>query len=450
MKVNLPRVMIAGTGSGAGKTTVCCGLLGALKKHGEVSAFKCGPDYIDPMFHKNVLGVSSYNLDPFMMDENTVKYVMGRYSKGLAVIEGVMGLYDGIGTGGECSGNSVSLSTETPVLLVVNVKGMSLSAAAVVNGFKNFSLNHIKGVLLSGTTKAMYTRYKEIIERETGLAVCGFMPYIPEAAFESRHLGLITAGEVQGLKEKTELLASAAAEFLDTELIRKIGEAAPSLEYDEPVIKKYDGPARIGIALDKAFCFYYESGLDVLRDMGAELIPFSPLEDSRLPENIQGLILGGGYPELFAGEFNQDLMAEIKKSVENGLPTVAECGGFMYLQQSLENMEGIRFRCSGALPGECRMTQKLNRFGYVNLTANADNLLCEKGEALKAHEFHYSDSTVCGTGFTADKNGRTWPCIQAGSSLWAGYPHINFTGSIKAAERFMDKVTSYILKGGCR
>lgn len=448
MRMNLPRVMIAGTGSGAGKTTVCCGLLGALKKRGKVSAFKCGPDYIDPMFHKNVLGVSSYNLDPFMMDENTVKYVMGRYSQNFAVIEGVMGLYDGVGTGSECSSNSVSILTETPVLLVVNVKGMSLSAAAVVNGFKNFQRNYIKGILLSGTTQGMYPRYKEIIERETGLVVCGFMPYLPEASFESRHLGLVTAGEVQGLKEKTELLASAAAEFLDIEFICKIGESAPVLEYDEPIIKKTESPVKIGIATDKAFCFYYESGLDVLRDMGAELIPFSPLEDSRLPENIQGLILGGGYPELFAGEFNKDLMAEIKKSVENGLPTVAECGGFMYLQQSLENMEGIRFRCAGALPGECRMTKKLNRFGYVNVTANEDNLLCKKGESLKAHEFHYSDSTACGTGFTAEKNGRTWQCVQAGSSLWAGYPHINFSGSIKAAERFMDKVISYKMKGG--
>lgn len=437
------RVMIAGTGSGSGKTTVTCALLSVLKKRcGTVTSFKCGPDYIDPMFHKKVLGIGSQNLDLHLTDENTVKYLLERYAGDVSVIEGVMGFYDGMGTSDSGSSWEISQITGTPVILVAGTKGASLSVAAVLKGFQNFRKNHIQGVILNHTSSAMYPRYKELVERETGLRVCGYLPPVPEAALESRHLGLVTAEEVGDLQRKIEVLAETAEKTIDFDAVLDIAASAESLEYTAP--ERMPGePVSIGVARDKAFCFYYESALDFLRDLGAELKFFSPLQDEKLPEGISGLLLGGGYPELYGGSLNRKLMAEVKKAVEDGVPVVAECGGYMYLQNSIADMEGHVYPMAGAIPSEAYMTKKLNRFGYVTLTAQRDSLLCKEGEKIKAHEFHYSDCTADGKDFAAEKNGRSWLCIHGRENLYAGYPHFHFLGNPEAAKRFLNACRAY-------
>lgn len=443
MRMNAPkRVMIAGTGSGSGKTTVTCALLAVLKSRGGASSFKSGPDYIDPMFHKKVLGVSSHNLDLHLTDEDTVRYILGRYAGGVSVIEGVMGFYDGKGTSERFSSWELSQVTGTPVILVTGTKGASLSVAATVQGFQNFRQNNIKGVILNNTSAAMYPLYREMIERETGLRVCGYLPPVPEASLESRHLGLVTAEEVGDLQEKIGLLARTAEKTIDFEAVLEIAGAAGELRYREP--EKIAGePVAIGVARDKAFCFYYEAALDYLRDLGAELRWFSPLKEERLPEGISGLLLGGGYPELYGAELNRSLMGEVRAAVTAGMPTVAECGGYMYLQKSITASDGRNYPMAGAIDSDAYMTKKLNRFGYVTLTAERDSLLCGKGDSFPAHEFHYSDCTADGDAFMASKGGRAWPCVHGGETLFAGYPHFHFLGCPEAAKRFLSACREY-------
>ena len=449
MKDRIPRILIAGTGSGCGKTTVTCGLLSALRQSGmRTSAFKCGPDYIDPMFHKEVLGTDSGNLDLYLCGEETVKYLLARGGRRaeLTVTEGVMGLYDGRGFNDDrCSANHISRLTETPVVLVADVKGKSLSLAAELNGYVNFRENRIRGVILNHCSAAMYPEYAELIRRETGLPCFGYLPNVPEAEVGSRHLGLITAAEIADIRQKMDALGKVAGECLDMDGLRALAETAPELSYEEPEILREISPGArypVAIAKDRAFCFYYRDALELLEQMGAELIPFSPLTDSHLPTGSCGLILGGGYPELYAETLsgNKTLLKEIRTAVRGGLPTYAECGGFMYLGQSITTAEG-RFPMAGAIPGNSRVTGHPVRFGYKELTARRDNLLCRRGGRIRCHEFHYSDTDDYGDGFEAvNSRGRSWETGQVSPSLYAGYPHLHLWGNPEFARSFMDAV----------
>lgn len=280
------RLLIAGTGSGCGKTTMVCAVMKGLLNQGLlVSSFKAGPDYIDPMFHSRITGTKSRNLDMFLCGENVVKQLFAENSKDcdISVVEGVMGFYDGLGMGDiEYSSNDLSNRTDTPVVLVVNAKGMATSVLALIKGFLEFKDNLIKGVLLNGVSPMMYPRYKEIIENNLDIKVLGFMPNLPEAAIESRHLGLVTADEIEDLRDKIDILGEHAAKYIDLDALMDIASSAPEMEYEKVKIEKI-ASVRIAIAKDNAFCFYYEDNLDLLRKLGAELIPFSPLDDKSLP-----------------------------------------------------------------------------------------------------------------------------------------------------------------------
>ncbi len=444
------RIMIAGTGSGCGKTTVTCGILNALVNRGvRTSAFKCGPDYIDPMFHTEITGIKSRNLDTFLLGDNNLKYLLNKNSVGndISVIEGVMGFYDGLGNDGRHSSYSISRLTGTPVVLVVNPKGMALSIAAIINGFRDFMPeNNIKGVIINSVSPGLYQMYKPMIEEKTGIRVLGFLPPMPEAVIESRHLGLVTAEEIKDIRKKLNIMAKNAEEFIDIDALMGLAQTAGAMEYNKvSVRKKY--ACNIAVAKDKAFCFYYEDSLELLREMGAELTYFSPLEDKSLPENIQGLILGGGYPELYAEKLssNKTMLKSIKDTLSEGLPTYAECGGFMYLQQSISDKQNNKYPMTGVLDGNSTMCERLTRFGYTTLTAKEDNLFCKKGESINAHEFHYSDSNNNGNGFESVKpeGKRKWECIFASDTLFAGYPHIHFYGNTKFAESFLQKCCNF-------
>ena len=432
------RILIAGTGSGCGKTTVTCAVLQALKNRGlDVGAAKCGPDYIDPMFHRSVIGAPSTNLDPFFFDENTLRFLLAKNGAGreITVVEGVMGYYDGLGlTTTKASAYDLARITQTPVILAVNAKGASLSILAQIKGFSEFVPNgNIRGVILNNCTERVYSALAPEIGKRLGIRPLGFLPRMAEAEIGSRHLGLITADEIKDLKNKLAALADQAEKSLDTEGIVGLAESAPELEF-EPVSVEKREPVRLAVARDRAFCFYYEDSLDLLCRMGAELVPFSPLEDARLPEGINGIYLGGGYPELYKEKLSANLpMREsIKTALEGGLPCVAECGGFMYLTEAIGNSPAVGF-----IKGGCFDNGRLTRFGYVTLTAERDNMLCKKGESIPAHEFHHWDAEDPGASFTAVKpDGREWACVHASDTLYAGFPHIHFYANPKFAEGF--------------
>ncbi len=440
--------MIAGTNSGCGKTTITCAVLRALINRGlKTAAFKCGPDYIDPMFHTEIIGAKSRNLDLFLCGEQVTKYLLKKNSENsdISVIEGVMGYYDGLGLDNVLySSCDLSNKTGTPVILVVNCDGMSYSVVALIKGYLDFYQNHIVGVILNNISEGMYLSYKASIEKHLNLKVLGFMPRQKIAIFESRHLGLVTAEEVTLLDEKVGILAKMAQEYIDLEAIISLAKSAPPLVCEEVVIEKQN-PVKIAVARDKAFCFYYEDNLELLRQMGAMLIPFSPLEDVALPEDIDGLILGGGYPELYLEKLskNTSMLNNIKASLVNGLPTYAECGGFMYLGKTIAADKG-KYKMVGAIDTKSILTKKLQNFGYVFLKANEDNLFCNKGQGINAHEFHYSISDNSGKTFKAIKSsGKSWEGVFGTSSVYAGYPHLHLWGNIDFAKSFISKCCDF-------
>ncbi len=439
-KAKINRVLIAGTGSGCGKTTVTCALLSALKNRGlDAGSAKCGPDYIDPMFHKSAVGVPSTNLDPFFFDENTLRCLLAKNGAGraLTVIEGVMGYYDGLSMStSKASAYDVARITKTPVILTVNASGASLSILAQIKGFIDFVPDSfIRGVILNNSTEKVYAALAPEIESRLGIRPLGFLPRLSDCEIGSRHLGLVTADEIADIGLKLKRLAYQAEKSLDLDGIVALASAAPELAF-EPIKTEKRESVRLAVARDRAFCFYYEDSLALLAEMGAELVPFSPLADERLPENVQGLYLGGGYPELYAETLsaNISLRESIKTALASGLPCVAECGGFMYLTEAIGGRPMVGF-----IKGRSFDNGKLTRFGYVTLTAERGNMLCKTGESIPAHEFHHWDAEQPGNGFTARKpDGRSWCCVHVSDTLYAGYPHIHFYANPAFAKGFYD------------
>ena len=432
------RLLVAGTGSGCGKTTAVCAILQALKNRGEdAAAFKCGPDYIDPMFHSEVIGLASGNIDLYFAGENLARSLFLRHARSLNVIEGVMGYYDGLAMGSaEASAWHVARALDAPTLLVVNGQGMALSAAAVVKGFMALRTpSRVAGVLLNRVSPMSYPSLKAVIEAECGVTVYGYLPAMPEVALESRHLGLVTAQEVGDLKDKLSKLAAQVEKSVDLDGLVKLMQSQSALTAEDVPVEKL-GDVTVAVARDRAFCFYYRDNLELLEALGARLVFFSPLTDAALPP-CDGLYLGGGYPELYLDALsrNESMRASVKAAVQGGLPTVAECGGFMYLTESIDGRP-----MAGALPGGCENKGRLVRFGYAALEAETDSLLFAAGDTMRAHEFHYWDADVPGEALRAVKpSGRSWRCAHVSDTLYAGFPHLYFPGAPEAARRFVRK-----------
>lgn len=441
--------LLAAPRSGSGKTTMTCALLMALKRRGcAPCAFKSGPDYIDPMFHRAVLGVESRSLDLFFSAPETVRtlYAKGAAGHGAAVCEGAMGFYDGLGgVSDRASAWHLADTLGLPVLLVVEPKGQSLTLAAELKGLNSFRTpSHIAGILLNNCTARMHALLAPMLEKETGLPVLGFLPKLPEAVIGSRHLGLYTAAEVENLQQKLALLADAAEEHIDWPRLLALCEKEPPALPVQP--ETPPARVRIAVAQDEAFCFTYAETLEAFRDAGAEVVFFSPLRDTALPENIGGLYLPGGYPELHARELseNTSLLREIKRKIESGLPTAAECGGFLYLGQSLTDAEGQSWPMAGVLPGEAKDAGRLVRFGYAALSADSDSLLFRAGESFPIHEFHHWDSTANGTALAAKKpvGGAEWRCGFVNEHFYAGFPHLYWAGT-PLPQRFAAAAENY-------
>ena len=458
MTKKIRRIMIAAPKSGSGKTTITCALLQICKEQGEeVSSCKCGPDYIDPMFHRQVLGVPSRNLDTFFTGEEGTEelFLRDRADGDLVVMEGVMGLYDGLG-GIREEGSSYHLAkvTKTPIVLVVDAKGMGRSVIPLIAGFLSYDERHlIRGVIFNRMSEAYYRILKPLAEQELGITVLGYFPENKKLQIAGRHLGLCMPGELEELQGQIRTAAEKLRETVDIPGLLQIAEKAEPLAgrtYDRDNIRiRPDETAipRIAIARDEAFCFYYEENLRMLEQAGAELIYFSPLHDQRLPDNIHGLLLGGGYPELYAGQLseNTEMREAILAAVRSGLPTVAECGGFMYLHTFLEDQEGHSYPMAGVLPGKCFYTGRLVRFGYIEVEENGEYFL-PAGSRIRGHEFHYFDSEDNGGDCTAYKptTGRSYPCVHAGENHWYGFPHLYYPSCPAFAERFAEMTKKFL------
>ncbi len=437
----MQRFLIAGTHSGCGKTTVTCAILAALKKRGIAAAsFKCGPDYIDPMFHTTVLETPAHNLDSFFCTPDRLRYLFDRYSKNAAVsvLEGVMGYYDG----GDGSAQAIAGITATPAVIVLDCKGMSDSIGAMMQGFLRYRQpNRIAGFIFNRLPLSLVPMVQRFC-KELGTQYFGCMPVHSET-FDSRHLGLVTAEEIPDLREKMQRLAALAEKhiLLDT-LIKLPCDPLPPFT---PISVKplFQGDARplIAVARDEAFCFYYAESLDLLQELGCRLVHFSPLHSQMLPE-ADGILLGGGYPELYASDLSRNpaISSAVRRSIREGTPVIAECGGFLYLHRLLTDAEGGCYRMANVFSGEGVKTDKLQRFGYVSLKAAAPSLLFDKATTLRAHEFHYWDSTTPGTSLTAVKrDGRSYPCCFATETIYAGFPHLYLWSDLDAARRFVLK-----------
>lgn len=493
--------LITAGSSGSGKTSVVVGLLSLLQRKGyNVGSFKCGPDYIDPMFHRAVMGVESHNLDLFLASADRVKEFYQRYSAGKTVVicEGAMGYFDGLGgITDEASAWQVADTLDLPVIAVIDAKGASLSIAAQILGLKSLRQpHHIVGVILNKCSKMLYQRLKPVLEAETGVKIIGCLPYVEGAEFSSRHLGLYTAGEISDINQRIDKIAAALEDSLDFEAFEElckrnvkagdgveqveledskncasegedctldgrktcandnepddVGDRKTRANYDKPEASancKTHAKAKIAVARDDAFCFLYEETLDTLKEQGAELVFFSPLHDEGLPKGVSGLYLPGGYPELFAGElsFNEDMLKDVKSAIESGLPTVAECGGFLYLCESLEDGNGDIYEQVGIFEGAATNKEKLVRFGYSLLSQEEDSLLFRKGEEVPMHEFHYWDAADPGSDLLATKplGGRSYRCAYSTDTLYAGFPHLYLAGKPKLAARFVEKAAAF-------
>lgn len=439
-------LMIGGTGSGCGKTTVTAAVLAALAaRKMKLAPYKCGPDYIDPMFHRRITGTPSVNLDSVFLEPEKLRKIFAWHMKerDMAVIEGVMGYYDGQGRGDRGSSYHVALITKTPAVLVVRPEGTALSAAALIQGFKNFrEESMIRGAILNGIREGMYPFYKELIETETGLKVYGFLPKDSNVFLKSRHLGLVTASEQESLSEKLALLGAMAEKYIDLDgLIELAGKASPFETEDAFGEFSPVGNVRLAVAMDEAFCFYYEDNLEMLRRLGAEIVPFSPLHDASLPEHIHGVYIGGGYPELYAEKLskNESMRANILRAGRRGLPIIGECGGYMYLCERIQSWPMV-----GLVPGKCRMTEKLGPFGYMRGTCRKDSLIGTVGEIFMAHEFHYSLMADGGEDFLLAKPGRrSRSGGTAGKNIYAAYPHLYFYANPEIPKRFVTAMETF-------
>lgn len=457
-----PRILIGATGSGSGKTTITCALLEILKRQGKkVQAFKCGPDYIDPMFHRTVLGIPSKNLDTFFTGEKmTAELFMESVENAdISVMEGVMGLYDGLG-GIRKEGSAYDLATvtDTPVILIVDAHGMGRSILPLIAGFLSYDTNHlIRGIILNRTSGAFFETIRPEIERSFPIAVLGYFPNQKDILLESRHLGLKRPEEVEKMAEMLAKTADMLEKTVDIDRLFAIAEGASELSDDNTLengssgdqkvaLRETEKKPMIAVSRDEAFCFYYEDNLKALQGAGAEIVFFSPLHDNSVPKEADGLLLLGGYPELYAKELseNKPMLADIRKKAKSAMPIVAECGGFMYLHRTMEDMEHRIYEMAGVVPGECFYTGKLVRFGYIELEEKKANFL-PKNVNIKGHEFHYFDSTANGDECVALKpvSEKKYDCIFDEKSCFVGFPHLYYPSAPQFAENFVKKAKNY-------
>lgn len=455
--------LTAAASSGSGKTMMTCGLLELLKKKGYVpAAFKCGPDFIDPLFHRQVQGVETTNLDCFFSAPDQLRRLFWslcreqgkKAGKGLdqvvAVTEGVMGLYDGIGAS-SWKGSSWDLAgiLDLPIVFVADARGAGLSVLAQIQGFLDYrpsgrkqGRSRIRCVVLNGISPVLYPQMKELIQDQLGVPVAGYVPKLPWLKVESRHLGLVLPEELPGLRNQLGQLGQVMEETIDLELLLSLSGLGEEVREEEqaPVSDK---PAfTLAVAMDPAFCFYYRENLNMLEREGARLEYFSPLKDGDLPRSAQGILLGGGYPELYARELGENLPMRqaIAQAAKKGMPMLAECGGYLYLLEELEGMDGRMYPMAGVFSGQGMREKKLRHFGYITLERKQEGPYLKAGQQIRGHEFHYwhcSQDDSQGVMQARKPSGRaSWPAMRQKQEVLAGFPHLYYPSSPEFVSAF--------------
>lgn len=430
--MKIPRVMLAAVASGSGKTLLTCAMIGALKEvNKDVVSYKCGPDYIDPMFHRTILGIPSENLDTFFMEEEQVRQTLCTFSKGhdISIIEGVMGLYDGL-AGTKEIGSSYHLAkvTKTPIILVVDAHGMGRTMIPIMKGMLAYDTEHlIRGIIINRISAMYFETLKPMLQAEVEVPVIGIFENNKDLHIESRHLGLKMPEEITNLREELFKASQQFRQTVDMDLVIQIADGADELYADTSADKAVEKRwGKIAVARDEAFCFYYEANLRLLEEMGYEIVFFSPIHDLHMPSGISGIYLGGGYPELYAKELsqNESLKTELWQCLNSDIPSIAECGGFLYLHKAIL-VEKTAYPMVGIIDAIAENKQKLVRFGYVEVQEK-DSLLLKQGKKIKGHEFHYYDSTANGEDFIISKpySKRNWTGIHRGAHYMWGFAHL--------------------------
>lgn len=453
IKTNPKRLLIAATQSGSGKTTITCGLIHALKKRGlKVQGYKSGPDYIDPGYLRLASGRPVHNLDTWLLKNETMKSLFAEHANkaDITIVEGVMGLFDG-GRDGISSSASIAKELKIPVILVINVAAMAESAAAIALGFREYDKDvNVVGVIINNAASEKHSNMVRTAMERRGIKVFGTIFRNKEMQIKERHLGLLPTDENNN-KELVKIMSDEVEKSLDIETILEIASNT-----EEITVKKAETSispkVKIAVAKDRAFSFYYEESLAEMERNGAELIYFSPLTDSRIPE-ADGLLLGGGFPEMFARELSENtaMKSSIKKAVESGMPTVAECGGFIFLTDSITNFKGETYKMCGIIPAKSKMTPKLRRMGYVTANSLRKSVLTEEGTYVQGHEFHFSEIIPndtnsfpyawefhgnCGLGATY-KGGYTK------NNITASYLHLHFSGYKNLLDKLITSCEKY-------
>ncbi len=455
---SFPRILIAAPFSNSGKTTLTLAIIAALKRLGEqVKAYKCGPDYIDTAYHSFVSGSPAQNLDSYLNAPQAITSLLMQESsqEKIAVIEGVMGLFDGLGTTERASSAEIAKLTQTPVILVIPAHGMSRSVLALIEGFKNFDPElNLAGIIFSDIKSESHLRLLESLVAELkGLEYLGYLKHDEKLKLPSRQLGLTQVQEIEDIEEKLDYLALKAEESLDIQKIITLSKGAPKLEYKSlsESLAPYKSACRvkIGIIKDAAFNFYYNSSLRTLSFLGADLVECSFLEDSKLPEDISALYIGGGFPEEFAArlEKNESMRSSVKDAASSGMPIYAECGGYLYLCKSLTNKAGVSFELAAVFDSlSARLQDKKSpHFGYVSFEALDDTFLFKAGEIYRAHEFHHAQITGEKEVFAFSKlsNHLSWKTGACYKNTVASFAHIDFYAYPKLAQRFIQKACEY-------
>ena len=461
-----PTVVIAGVRSGVGKTTIATGIMGALTRRGyAVQPFKAGPDYIDPSYHQVACGVPSRNLDTWLLPHPTVLELYGKASakRQISVVEGVMGLFDGHSSLDE-EGSTAQLAKliGAPVILVADASKVARSVAAEVLGYQQFDPGlNVAGVILNGVASDRHLEFcQPQIEATTGLPVLGYLPRRAEFEQPERHLGLIPTVEGTVARQWYEALIAQIEETIDVARIAELaGMAAPPPPSSHPELVEGRPPqvypsepqprrAVIAVAQDKAFNFYYQDSLDLLEAWGAEIIPFSPIEDASLPEGAGGVYLGGGFPEMFAAELsaNRPMLDSIRQAAERGVPIYGECGGLMYLGRSLTGFDDVAYPMAGLIPAVSAMSQSRLSLGYREVEARADGPLLASGQQVRGHEFHWSTLEQ-----PPQDNESVYRVVNQGGrpdgfragSVWATYVHVHLGSALGLAPRFVETCAAH-------
>jgi len=449
MKNNFPRLIIAATQSGSGKTTITTGLLAALKNRGlNVQAYKVGPDYIDTGWHALAIGKPSHNLDSWLVGADKLTEIFAETSRGadVSIIEGVMGLYDG-GRGGISSTAEISKVLNAPVVLVIDAKSMGTSAAAVALGFREFDKTvNLAGVILNRLGSDSHKKMIVDALDALGIKCFGAIKRNDEFRLPERHLGLVPTTENHAVDVLNKICA-AVEEQIDVDALINLAKTSAPLEITFNSSFLIPNCLSIGVARDEAFSFYYDAGLRELERLGTQIVYFSPLNDETLPE-VDGLIIGGGFPEMFAAQLerNKKIRAEINRAAEVGLPIFAECGGFMYLMRELVDFDGRRFEMCGAIDGVATMTNKLQTVGYVEADILHDCTIGGTGDKIRAHEFHFSTAQTFDEKIFKCRRLRTGNEYFAGAvkkNIVASYLHIHFAGCPDVAKNFVDACKNF-------